>query len=398
LAITDPDLFAEIMKYGLDKNIVTASGTANPFSVHFNNKGNLETIDDPDRAAQRMDRLMKQFLTIDGKDLREIVPRPYDNFFDRETFEKYDKMTSQERIDAMDLSAEDKNLLETAISHLGLVTAAQVGYGEAAHWYSLSGWTTEDVGESMGTYRLCNGGTTSLAQAIMSEFKGDRLFNSPVTRITQTAEGATVETGGRIIKCRYVVCTLPLNVLQDVKFEPSLSLLRTEAASLGHPGRGGKLHYIVSPPLEPFSSMSTSPTELTFLFSDEEDHDANKSYIISFLHSQSRIKDLTDSAMAEDAFRAMLPPATLDTHSIQSCVYHDWRNDPYAKGTWCCFEAGYATKYISELQSRHSERVLMASSDWAKGWRGCIDGAIEQGARAAREVIDLLAVKEIRAE
>lgn len=42
-----------------------------------------------------------------------------------------------------------------------------------------------------------------------------------------------------------------------------------------------------------------------------------------------------------------------------------------------------ATKYLDELRKRQGN-VLFASADWAVGWRGFIDGAVEDGARAAQ--------------
>lgn len=44
------------------------------------------------------------------------------------------------------------------------------------------------------------------------------------------------------------------------------------------------------------------------------------------------------------------------------------------------------SKYQEELQSRHGN-VLFASADWANGWRAAIDGALEQGAFAAQEIV-----------
>lgn len=48
-----------------------------------------------------------------------------------------------------------------------------------------------------------------------------------------------------------------------------------------------------------------------------------------------------------------------------------------------------STKYLEELQKPHG-RVFMASADWADGWRGFVDGAIEQGKRAALHVAKAL--------
>lgn len=43
------------------------------------------------------------------------------------------------------------------------------------------------------------------------------------------------------------------------------------------------------------------------------------------------------------------------------------------------------TRNLKALQEPHGS-IFMASSDWANGWRGFIDGAIEQGTRAAAKV------------
>ena len=60
-----------------------------------------------------------------------------------------------------------------------------------------------------------------------------------------------------------------------------------------------------------------------------------------------------------------------------------------AKGTWSCWGPGSMSKYLQELQKPHG-RVVFASADWANGWRGFVDGAIEQGVEAANRVLELL--------
>jgi monoamine oxidase len=49
------------------------------------------------------------------------------------------------------------------------------------------------------------------------------------------------------------------------------------------------------------------------------------------------------------------------------------------------FPPGFAQKYEAELK-KPAGNIYFASSDWADGWRGWIDGAIEQGALAAQQV------------
>lgn len=60
-------------------------------------------------------------------------------------------------------------------------------------------------------------------------------------------------------------------------------------------------------------------------------------------------------------------------------------NDPFAKGTWSCWGPNQFRRYVQELQKAEG-RVFFASADWADGWRGFVDGAIESEQKAANEV------------
>ena len=46
---------------------------------------------------------------------------------------------------------------------------------------------------------------------------------------------------------------------------------------------------------------------------------------------------------------------------------------------------GFTFKYLEALRQR-AGNILFANADWALGWRGFIDGAIEEGTRAAFEI------------
>jgi lysyl oxidase-like protein 2/3/4 len=377
-------MWSEITRYGLREKVVTALGTTVPEKAYFKRQGILETIED-EGALERLNELLQMFFSPDGLQMSDIIPRPYDNWFNEELFKKYDAITSEQRIASMDINDKEKDLLRTTVMHLGLCSSEHVGFGEAMHWHSLCGTDMETIEATMGRYKLGHGGTTVLARAIYDDFKGDSMFGAQVDHISQDENGASVELDtGKTFKAKYVICTVPLNVVKDVKFTPSLSSIRQEAVDIGHPGRGGKVHFMVSPALPAFNTSTTSPTELTFLFSDHNVPKTDTSYLVSFVHSDAESKDkLHDAEAMKAAFAQMRPDGA---ENLTSYAYHDWANDPYARGTWCCFEAGYATKYLKELQSQHGKRVIMASSDWAEGWRGCIDGAIEQGILAAREV------------
>lgn len=70
-------------------------------------------------------------------------------------------------------------------------------------------------------------------------------------------------------------------------------------------------------------------------------------------------------------------------------VYHDWNTDEFAKGTWCYLPPHFADRYFDALRRPHGN-VSFASADWSDGWRGWIDGAIQDGAQAAKTVVATL--------
>lgn len=61
------------------------------------------------------------------------------------------------------------------------------------------------------------------------------------------------------------------------------------------------------------------------------------------------------------------------------------------------FPPDYSFRNLEALQEQ-AGNIQFANSDWASGWRGFIDGAIEQGGIVARRVsLGLHSLKEIEA-
>lgn len=145
--------------------------------------------------------------------------------------------------------------------------------------------------------------------------------------------------------------------------------------------KGAKIHFWLEQSLPGWFSNTPSPEGGDFLFAFS-DHNGNTSssedgnYCIGFGFND-KLTDRSDHKRIVSEFKKLRPDA-----EVRGYLTHDWMNDPYAKGTWYCCGPGTTTKFLQEMQKPHG-RVVMASADWASGWRGFIDGAIEQGTRAA---------------
>jgi hypothetical protein len=185
-------------------------------------------------------------------------------------------------------------------------------------------------------------------------------------------------------------------------FNPAFSPIREEAIKAGHINLSSKIHYDVGSSSYPGWFITCHPksdSHLLTAFPDDKTGCADSSKtqsgtsMVAFGYS-GEIPSLTDSECIIRAFQCNV--ATNGNNQIKAYLAHDWAKDDYSKGAWCCFAPGHMSKYTKELQKTHgSGTIVMASADWSDGWRGFIDGAVDQGKRAALSISSLLSeVKE----
>jgi monoamine oxidase len=94
--------------------------------------------------------------------------------------------------------------------------------------------------------------------------------------------------------------------------------------------------------------------------------------------------DVNNAASVQQAVRTLIPDAI-----VTEAAGHNWSDDPFSDGAWCCYRPNQMTKYLKALQTREGN-CFFASADSADGWRGFIDGAIESGLRASHDVLRTL--------
>ncbi|PKS12480.1 hypothetical protein jhhlp_000686 [Lomentospora prolificans] len=276
------------------------------------------------------------------------------------------------------------------MNSIGSAPGKDIGFIEPLRWYALGGHSMTGMFEIIETFKLGNGGQTRFARSILSDYRGHLRMNTSVEKVEQRHGGVTVTTkDGDSLKARAIVCTIPLNCLGDIKFSPPLSPQRQEAIKLGHMNKGVKIHYKLRKAEPAFFSMANGygKSPLCFAFSDHTGTGRNTgkgTYCIGFGYNNYLYnRDATTDIIL--GFADYMRPDS----DVEGYATHDWVSDPFAKGAWSCWGPSGMSKHLAELQKAHG-RVFMANADWANGWRGFIDGAIERGSVAAAEVRKLL--------
>jgi monoamine oxidase len=173
--------------------------------------------------------------------------------------------------------------------------------------------------------------------------------------------------------------TVPLHALGAV--DAPLSDGKRAAIAAGQASKGCKPWIRLRGEREPFVALGGADWPITFL--QAEYWEGGDTLVVGFGPDATAI-DLADHGAVQEQVRRLVPGA-----EVVDVAAHDWVADPLAGETWPMQRAGALTRSLAELQ-RPEGPLVLAGSDYADGWAGFIDGAIESGLRAARTVAAML--------
>ncbi|CAK7236849.1 hypothetical protein SCUCBS95973_009749 [Sporothrix curviconia] len=320
-----------------------------------------------------------------------------------EAVAKYDKMSLADRFAevAHDMTPLERNMFEAFLSiTCGSQTWEEASFFEFLRWWALMNYSYTDFIALGLTYKFQTG-QSSLARGLFDEALATGnltyVFDAPVTNVVDSADAVSVTVAPRgqpgaaaaataSYRARRGICTVPLNVLYKINFTPPLLGAKIEASKLGHVNRVSKVHAeLANTELRSVGAFSWPSGKLTYGFGDGTTP-AGNTHMVAFGSAHAGIH-LQPEENIEDTLAAWqnLVGGEGRQVDIRRVVFHNWHKDEFAQGAWEWLRPGMSTKYLDPLRERQGN-VLFASADWAMGWRGFIDGAIEDGGRAAKEI------------
>jgi hypothetical protein len=311
----------------------------------------------------------------------EALPHPYSPLDGGAAMERFDRQTILERIDELDLDAEERDVLIAECESLAHGFAHEAGAFAVVRWHVLSGSSLELTQYAGGRVTL-QGGTQALLGAIAGGASVETRLETPVAAVRQTAGGVEVTTvAGDTIPARAAVVAVPLNTLGAIAFEPGLSEVKREAISSGQASRGIKI--FIRARGDRATQNAIQPGHPFGYLATEWRYDDGTQTLIGFGRDAAAI-DAGDLRAVQAAMDTILPG-----FEVLAATAHDWLGDPYARGTWAIHRPGWYTRFHAEMR-RPEGRVVLAGSDLANGWAGFMDGAIESGLTSAREALRVL--------
>jgi monoamine oxidase len=362
-----PHVWAELSRYGID---VKPSPT--PVRGYWITGGTVHS-----GTADDLLGLIDRGMGASTAEALEHFPQPYRPLMGGDSLETIDALTIREKLEQIGLGADEFDAVEGMWATNFSGRTDDGGYAQALRWCALAGGSWQLMFEACATYKVV-GGTRRLIEEMAADAGAEIRIDARVSTVAQDDGGAKVTLeDGTTLTSAAVVVTLPLNVLDSVTFDPPLSEGKRRAAHQGQTSQGVKVWARLRGEYEPFVALAPGSERLTLC--QVEEVGEGETLVVAFGSVSERL-DGNDRAAVQEALRAWLPDVeVLETTS------HDWVSDDLSGETWPMQRAGQLTGALAELQ-RPEGRVTLAGADYANGWAGFIDGAIETGMRAARHV------------
>ena len=286
----------------------------------------------------------------------------------------------EEWLDAVQISGKTRDFL---LAWAGFFFGNHPSQVSALHILSwVAGFENSAVGWYVGVSEKLGKGTRGLIEAMSDDSNAEIRLGSPVRSIEDGGDVVGVTTrDGDSYSAGAVVLATPLNTWSDISFSPALSEAKAAAAAEKHAGQSVKVWALVKNVEGNFygvgwdTALKWVATEYTV---------AEGSLLVGFGCSPADL-DVTNPDEVARAIKEFLPDA-----EVVATDAHDWNADEFSQGTWMAYRPGQVMRFATALQEPEG-RVTFAGSDLASGWAGWIDGAIESGSRAAREVELILA-------
>ncbi|KAA0112533.1 FAD-dependent oxidoreductase [Mycolicibacterium sp. P9-22] len=237
---------------------------------------------------------------------------------------------------------------------------------------------------------------TSGAQTLslgMADALGHRVIpDSPVTAIEHTADGVTVHAGAASFEAEHAIVAISPAACRPIEFRPGLPARTASLHEAWHPVHGRKVNAVYERPF--WRDAGLSGSALT-------DHEAAPGVLDA--SPQDGSAGILACYTADDVDGDESPQAQTQRKEAVFGVYASafgaealhpqqysekrWRDEPFHFGCEGGLSVGALTSARSLLKTPVG-RIHWAGVETADEWMGFMEGAVQSGFRAAREVIE----------
>ena len=237
------------------------------------------------------------------------------------------------------------------------------------------------------------GGMDRLPQAMAAALGDVVRYQCAVVRISRAAESMSIEyeTGGRPerMTADRVILAVPLTTLRQIEFRPRLSAAKEKAIATPAYYPGVRILLQARDRFWNRAGLNGSArTARAEVWDAAYDRQGPARGLLGATAGgaagrEFRAKNDAESLafgvdLVADAFPGI-------RSAFEKGIIHQWSQDHWSQGAFVAFTPGQMTAFVPEL-ARQEDRVHFAG-EHTSSWMGWMEGALESGERAAREIL-----------
>ncbi|KAM4795710.1 amine oxidase [flavin-containing] A-like [Rhinophrynus dorsalis] len=310
---------------------------------------------------------------------------------------EWDRMTMKEFIDKVCWTKAAKKFAQLYVN----VNVTSETQHVSALWFL---WYTKLCGGTERMFSVTNGGQErkfvggagQVSEKIMERLQGRVKLQRPVVRLDQSGENVIVETlNHEVYQGKYVISAIPPVLTTKIHYNPELPAIRNQLIQRLPMGSvikcmmyykeafWRKMDYCGAMYIED----DNTPVDITL---DDTKPDGSAPAIMGFILSR-KASALTHLGKEERKRRICEYYAkALGTEEALHPVHYEeknWCEEQYSGGCYTAyFPPGIMTQYGSVIRQPVG-RIYFAGTETATQWSGYMEGAVQAGERAAREIM-----------
>ena len=263
----------------------------------------------------------------------------------------------------------------------------------------------EIVGRSFEDMQEIVGGLDLLPRAFYEHLKPYVRFGAEVTAIEQSPDSVTVHykqgpAGRMTVTGDYAICAIPFSVLRDIEIlNTPFSRPKQKAIRELNYNASAKILFQVrhrfweqEDGIVGGTTVTDLPIRRICYPSYSDPNDERGTLLASYTWGQDALRwgAMSPSDMIEQALEdvAQVHPSVLKEFEVGAV--QDWYGDPYARGAFALFEPEQQTRLQDAIVA--SEGRIHFAGEHTSLYHAWIQGALESGIRAAKEVHEAPAV------
>ena len=240
------------------------------------------------------------------------------------------------------------------------------------------------------------GGSDTFPRAFASRLGSRIQYGSPVVAIEQDTDGVRAicsrQGSHATFSAEYLICAAPFAVLRRITFSPTFPLDKREAITqIGNTSVVRVFLQTRKRFWEEEGLSGSATTDMPIMTTYDKAHylPGTRGILEAYVagaHAR-KLSEMTESNQLEFTLKQMeqLYPTVRQHYEGGTSVC--WDNDEWARGAYAWFKPGQLEKWLKVIP-RPEGRIHFAG-DHTSPWPGWMNGALQSGYRAAREVNEI---------